>query len=436
MGAEFAALYVQSIFTREQAQARRWLASTDTTLEGMRNASSAMGVGAAVLLDGTGRVLQVLPAKPALIGQVITGRYAHLAAAVAGHTAVSNVVPSAARGVPVVGFATPFDSSSGRRVFSGAFQVAKTPLGLYMSHLSVTPGRRVYLIDAHDTIIAGSATKISSAERLAQVDPALARRAQTHDSGSYSVGHASRWFDSASIAGTPWRIVISVPEAALFASVEGADRSLAWVAWIGLTIAGLIIVAIGSRLVHSRQRLSTANHELDRLARLDSLTGLPNRRDIEEQLNIAVSSARRRGSALAVLLIDIDHFKSVNDSLGHQAGDAVLISTAETVRASLRLEDAVGRWGGEEFLAVLPDTDADGAIVLAERLRANVAGLRSHPDLQHPMTVTIGVAAWTSGGADDLIRRADAALYAGKTSGRNTVKFLVDDAELHTGAHQ
>jgi hypothetical protein len=84
MGSEFAALYVQDIFTREQAQARRWLASPKATIEELRTASYAMGAGAAVLLDGTGRVLQVLPAKPALLGQVITGKYAHLAAAVAG----------------------------------------------------------------------------------------------------------------------------------------------------------------------------------------------------------------------------------------------------------------------------------------------------------------------------------------------------------------
>lgn len=98
MGAEFAALFVQGTFMREQAQARRWLASPKTTMAGLQNASSAMGVEAAVLLDGSGHVLQVLPAKPALLGQVITGRYAHLAAAVAGRTAVSNVVPSASRG--------------------------------------------------------------------------------------------------------------------------------------------------------------------------------------------------------------------------------------------------------------------------------------------------------------------------------------------------
>lgn len=107
----------------------------------MKRASSSVGVTAAVLLDHEGRVLQVLPAKPALIGQDIagSGKYPHLASAVAGHAAVSNVVPSAARGLPVVGFAEPFATASGRRVFSGAYDVSKTPLGAYLSRLIVLP---------------------------------------------------------------------------------------------------------------------------------------------------------------------------------------------------------------------------------------------------------------------------------------------------------
>ena len=429
VGAEFAALYVQDIFTREQAQARRWLASPEATMEGLQNASNAMGVGAAVLLDHTGRVLQVLPAKPALLGQVITGKYAHLAAAVAGRTAVSNVVPSAARGVPVVGFATPFDSSSGRRVFSGAFEVAKTPLGAYMSHVVAIPGRDVYLIDAHGKLIADSDATVPSGGTLSEADPALARHADAHRSGSYADARGRRWFETAPIAGTPWRIVTSVPESALFGGVDGRNQSLAWIALIGLAIAGLVIIAIGSRLAGSRQRLATLNDELDRLARVDSLTGLRNRRDVEEKLTAAISSAKRHGSDLSVLLIDIDHFKLVNDTLGHEGGDGVLINAAQTIQRSLRMEDTVGRWGGEEFLAVLPDTDAEGAVAVAERVRTDIADATSQTELQHPITVTIGVATWTSGETDDLFKRADAALYAGKLNGRNTVEILVPEAK-------
>ncbi len=423
-GAEFAALYVHDIFAREQAQANRWLASPTPSMAGLRNASYAMDVGAAVLLDHAGRVLQVLPAKPALLGQVITDRYAHLAAAEAGRTAVSNVVPSAARGVPVVGFATPFVSSSGRRVFSGAFAVAKTPLGAYMNHLIAIPGRSVYLVDAHGTLIAGSDELFSSGETLQRASPALAGRARSHLSGSYATAGGPRWFETEPIAGTPWRIVISVPQATLFAPVDGADGSLAWVALVGLAVAGLIIIAIGSHVARSRQQLACLNHELDRLARIDSLTGVPNRRDLEEKLSAAVSFAGRHDSPLAVLLIDIDHFKQVNDTLGHPAGDTVLAGAARMIQASLRTEDTVGRWGGEEFLAVLPDTDADGARVVAERLRAEIADPASHIGLPCQITVTIGVADLGPAGMDDLIKHADAALYAGKANGRNTVGLL------------
>jgi len=215
-----------------------------------------------------------------------------------------------------------------------------------------------------------------------------------------------------------------VPEARLYVSVDGASRWLAWVALASLAVAGLLIIMMGLRLVRSRTQLAALNADLERLARVDPLTGLRNRRDIEETLLGALSAARRHQSGLAVLLIDIDHFKRINDTQGHQAGDAVLTSTGQTIEMALRTEDSVGRWGGEEFLAVLPHTDAEGAMIIAERLRAHVA--RSEPaggDPRMAVTATIGVAMWASGGMDDLISRADHALYAGKTAGRNHVQI-------------
>jgi hypothetical protein len=139
-GAEFASLYVKNIFVREHQQASILLGAHKTTPQAMERASSASGVSTAVLLNRGGRVLQVLPAKPALIGRDIAVKYAHLASAVAGRPAVSNVVPSAAQGLPVVGFAEPFQTRSGRRVFSGAYVVSDTPLGAYLSHLLVAKG--------------------------------------------------------------------------------------------------------------------------------------------------------------------------------------------------------------------------------------------------------------------------------------------------------
>jgi diguanylate cyclase (GGDEF)-like protein len=414
-GAEFASLYVKDILSRERRLAAIGLAAGKTTPRALDRATDAIGVTAAVLLDRDGRVLQVLPAKPALLGKVITGKYPHLAAAVAGRAAVSNVVPSAALGLPVVGFATPFVSSSGRRVFSGAFNVSATPLGEYMSHLIVTPGRRVYLVDATGSVIASSSAVPKGRQTLTHLDRRLAGLTRTQSTGSYSSALGDQSFVSVPVAGTPWRIVVSVPESQLYRSVNGASRWLAWIAVISLAVAGLVIIMMGWRLVRSHR-------ELDRVARVDSLTGLRNRRDIEETLVATVSAARRRERNLAVLLIDIDYFKHVNDSLGHKAGDIVLVNTGHAIRAALRAEDALGRWGGEEFLAVLPDTDAEGAMVIAERLRAHVAEQTAAESLP-AVTVTIGVAVWDSGGPDELVSCADAALYVGKAAGRDNVQL-------------
>jgi two-component system cell cycle response regulator len=143
----------------------------------------------------------------------------------------------------------------------------------------------------------------------------------------------------------------------------------------------------------------------------DPLTGLANRRFVLTQLGGTVSGARRHDRALAVAIIDVDHFKAVNDSLGHAEGDRVLAAVARELRHHLRAEDQLGRLGGEEFLAVLPETDAAAAAVAAEKLRASVQPTG--------VTVSIGWAAWEGESAEELLRRADDALYAAKAAGRD-----------------
>src|SRR2546430_2352411 len=167
--------------------------------------------------------------------------------------------------------------------------------------------------------------------------------------------------------------------------------------------------------VSDRKRLEgelrTRNAELSRMARTDPLTGLYNRLHLEERLQEAVSAARRHGSDLSIVLADVDRFKRVNDCHGHQAGDEVLRVVAERVRSMKRAEDVCCRWGGEEFLVMLPNTDAAGAVVFAERLRRTV---RAHPAVtaggtEIDVTVSVGVASGT-GDVSDLLRRADMAL--------------------------
>jgi len=151
--------------------------------------------------------------------------------------------------------------------------------------------------------------------------------------------------------------------------------------------------------------------QVQEMARHDQLTGLPNRRALEEQLPRAMARARRSRSPLSLAILDIDHFKNYNDSHGHLAGDEVLRACAKAWDAALRGEDTIVRFGGEEFLVLLPDTAPEQATEIVERLRAKT-----------PMgqSCSAGLACWDFvESIDDLLGRADKALYLAKAGGRN-----------------
>jgi diguanylate cyclase (GGDEF)-like protein len=386
----------------------------------MKLAAGAVGAKVAILLDASGQILRSEPANPELLHAAVNLEYPYLAAAAAGRPAVSGVVSSIDGGAPVVAFAVPFSAASGHRVFSVAFAVSETPLSAYAGHLLSLPGHRVYLIDASgNLIVGGGSTRVGTS--LAQHDRPLSIALRRSGGGTYGPHDRQQVFVSAHVAGTPWRIVAAEPAKELFTTVDGSGHLLAWAVLAGLTLAGLVIIAIGTRLAHSRGQLVVLAAQLERLARIDSLTDISNRRDLEETLEAAVSVAGRGERPLSVLMVDIDHFKRINDTLGHRSGDTVLVATAAVMRKALRAGDALGRWGGEEFLAILPDTDLSGAAVVAERLRDDVRSCVAAGD--RPVTVTIGVAALDDGGDPvELICRADAALYAGKASGRDLVR--------------
>jgi diguanylate cyclase (GGDEF)-like protein len=161
---------------------------------------------------------------------------------------------------------------------------------------------------------------------------------------------------------------------------------------------------------------------LARLALVDPLTGLVNRLGGERTIAREIARARRLHSPLSFAMFDVDHFKQVNDRHGHQAGDRVLRAIANKVRITLRRSDVAVRWGGEEFLAVLPETNLRGGRVSAERVREAVAGADVKIDGQTRITVSCGVAELESGEAvKGAIARADANLYEAKAKGRNTV---------------
>lgn len=169
--------------------------------------------------------------------------------------------------------------------------------------------------------------------------------------------------------------------------------------------------------------LVTANQELERMGRMDVLTGLQNRRSADERLRQEFLRLKRSGSSYSVLFLDIDHFKKINDTYGHETGDAVLRSIATHLQTLLRETDFVARYGGEEFLAILSHTNTDGALTIAEKVRCSVAE-QAFP-MGQQVTVSIGMATALAHdkNEEEAVRRADMALYHAKDDGRNSVRF-------------
>ncbi len=179
----------------------------------------------------------------------------------------------------------------------------------------------------------------------------------------------------------------------------------------------------------AKEALENLNASLERLSRTDSLTGLPNRRRAEEALHEALVRFRRYGHGFVVAMADIDHFKQINDAIGHDAGDAALRHAARAIAGSLRETDLVARWGGEEFLLLMPDTEEAGASRLLARICDCLASAAPGcAGLSAPLTATFGAAGIRPGESlEKLLRRADQALYRGKAMGRNRVVWDAGD---------
>ena len=206
-------------------------------------------------------------------------------------------------------------------------------------------------------------------------------------------------------------------------------------ACLGILVLMPVLATVGFLLMCTER----SQQELERTARIDYLTGIFNRRAIEDLAARAISASRRHGIPMAIMLVDIDRFKRINDDYGHEAGDQALIEAVRRMREVMRSEDLVGRQGGEEFVAVMPDIDLGSAHAAAERLRRNFADrpmLINRPmtitsegrQMDVPVTVSIGVAALEPSDRQysHLLRRADRAMYAAKAAGRNRVMLDID----------
>ncbi|UCD77865.1 MAG: GGDEF domain-containing response regulator, partial [Desulfobacterales bacterium] len=186
------------------------------------------------------------------------------------------------------------------------------------------------------------------------------------------------------------------------------------------------------------REVEQAQKKLAELSTRDELTGLYNRRFFDEALEREIARARRYGSDLVLCMLDLDHFKKVNDTYGHAAGDSVLSEVSKMLKNCIRKSDFVGRYGGEEFAILLPNTGPEQARIVSEKFRRMVAGHHfGHNGSRFQLTVSLGIAAYnriSDPSSDQLVEFADQALYRAKREGRNRV-FFFPMGQIETPAH-
>jgi diguanylate cyclase (GGDEF)-like protein len=408
--ATFVSTFLTQQADRQQQTAGRYLSGPTVSPERFGMVVSAFGSSAAVLVDSGGRLLDAVPADRALTGRPIAQHYAHLTAAEQGRVAVSGVVRSAVRGESVVAVAVPFSTAGARRVFSTAYPTSGSTLGSFVDHTIAYRPHEVYLVDGAGNIIAASPK--TGVARLQELNPALVKSMGGSSLGAVRGASTPSTFSVTDVPGTSWRVVIEVPNNLLFASIDGWTQTLPWLVFAIVSVFAIALLVVFARLTALSERMA-------RSARTDALTGLANRRALNEHLTRATARARRTGRPVSVLMIDLDRFKQTNDRYGHRAGDRVLRTVADCMREAMRGEDIYGRWGGDEFFVLLPDTDEREAARTAERLRRQ-AGTADLRDIGLPggVPLSIGVATRTGTTPEDLVQAADLELYEQKAARR------------------
>ena len=204
------------------------------------------------------------------------------------------------------------------------------------------------------------------------------------------------------------------------------SRTLAVFAGLVALFLALFLVVLDRQNRQKTQvnyKLANANYKLDQLASTDFLTGLANRRSMLDQVEHNDEKRHAHTEKTTLIMVDIDHFKQVNDQHGHDHGDAVLVQVSQRLKNELRATDLVARWGGEEFLVMLPETGSEQGLRVAETLRQSIAtSAIAFEGIDHPISITLGVATYSNDGTfEQTLQRADAALYKGKQQGRNRV---------------
>ncbi|NWC91909.1 MULTISPECIES: diguanylate cyclase [unclassified Pseudomonas] len=260
--------------------------------------------------------------------------------------------------------------------------------------------------------------------------PNVARILQERDGsfqGTSSVDEEDRLYTFSKVGNLPLVVVVALSTNEIFAPWKRAALVISGAT--GILCIGLLWLTW--MLCMELRRRHRAEQVLSELAATDALTGLANRRTLDHRLRLEWDRAQRSGDPLTVLMIDVDHFKAFNDRHGHQGGDEALRTVAQVVEGNIRRPaDLAARYGGEEFAVVLPHTDSQGALLIAEHIRSSVEHLPRVGEDTMPITVSIGLSTWTKKSRatlEALLLSADQALYEAKHSGRNRI---VDAATL------
>ena len=215
-------------------------------------------------------------------------------------------------------------------------------------------------------------------------------------------------------------ISIRVPLSGVLADADRMANILTLVAFLGLSGIYVLIAFFTFRIDVQQRRIMSQNVELSRLSVTDALTGAINRLGLMGRLDEVASRSQRFGHPMSVLMLDLDHFKDINDRYGHPVGDEVLKGFVEVLRQNIRASDILGRWGGEEFLVISPHLGLDSAVKLAEKLRQGIEEASLGTGIR--LTTSIGVAEFVpTEKVNELVERVDRALYAAKAGGRNRV---------------
>ncbi|MGD1059136.1 MAG: GGDEF domain-containing protein, partial [Solirubrobacteraceae bacterium] len=263
----------------------------------------------------------------------------------------------------------------------------------------------------------------TTAKTLAQADPQLARAAARASHGSVAGAQTPTTFADTPVPGTSWKLLIAVPNSRMYVSISGWTQWIPWLVLALMSILGTLLVALFVRSLADRARLTLLSTRLEQIARTDALTGLLNRRALNEHLTRAAAHARRRDEPLSLMMIDLDRFKETNDQFGHEAGDQVLCAFAGCLRDALRADDIYGRWGGDEFLVALPATDGQSAKAAAARLRHCAQSLELGAlGLPDGIPFSIGLATSTETTPAELVREADVVLYEAKVDGHRDLQ--------------